>query len=199
MDLVLATRNIHKAKEIRAYLDNLGYSILTPEDFPSIPETAEDGKNYEENAVKKAVAVSRSTGKMALADDTGLEVDALQGQPGLYSARFAGEGVSYADNRRKLLALMKDIPPSRRTARFRCVMVLTMPGGETRTVEGIVEGSITLEEQGEEGFGYDPVFYLPEFGKTLAQLTLAEKNRVSHRGRALKKVREILKKINDGV
>ena len=195
MDLVLATRNIHKAKEIRAYLDNLGYCILTLEDFPSIPETAEDGKTYQENAMKKAVAVSRSTGKMALADDTGLEVDYLQGQPGLFSARFAGEGVSYADNRKKLLSLMKEIPPSRRTARFRCVMVLAMPSGETRTVEGVVEGSITLEEQGEDGFGYDPVFYLPELGKTMAQLTMAEKNRVSHRGIALEQIREILKKI----
>jgi len=195
MDLVLATRNIHKAKEIRAYLDKLGYRILTLEDFPSIPETAEDGKTYQENAMKKAVAVSRSTGKMALADDTGLEVNALQGQPGLFSARFAGEGVSYADNRKKLLWLMKDIPPSRRTARFRCVMVLAMPSGETRTVEGVVEGSITLEEQGEDGFGYDPVFYLPELGKTMAQLTMAEKNRVSHRGIALEQIREILKKI----
>lgn len=194
MDLVLATRNIHKAKEIRAYLDDLGYHILTLEDFPSIPEIDEDGKSYEENAMKKAVAVSESTGKMALADDTGLEVDTLQGQPGLFSARFAGEGVSYADNRKKLLSLMKDISPSRRTARFRCVMVLAMPGGETRTVEGVVDGSITLKEQGEEGFGYDPVFYLPELGKTLAQLTLGEKNRVSHRGRALKHVREILQK-----
>ena len=195
MDLVLATRNIHKAKEIRAYLDDLGYHILTMEDFPSIPETAEDGKTYQENAMKKAVAVSRSTGKMALADDTGLEVDYLQGQPGLFSARFAGEGVSYADNRKKLLSLMKDIPPSRRTARFRCVMVLAMPSGETRTVEGVVEGSITLEEQGEDGFGYDPVFYLPELGKTMAQLTMAEKNRVSHRGIALEQIREILMKI----
>ena len=132
---------------------------------------------------------------MALADDTGLEVNALQGQPGLFSARFAGEGVSYADNRKKLLWLMKDIPPSRRTARFRCVMVLAMPSGETRTVEGVVEGSITLEEQGEDGFGYDPVFYLPELGKTMAQLTMAEKNRVSHRGIALEQIREILKKI----
>ena len=195
MDLVLATRNIHKAKEIRAYLDKLGYRILTLENFPSIPETAEDGKTYQENAMKKAVAVSRSTGKMALADDTGLEVNALQGQPGLFSARFAGEGVSYADNRKKLLWLMKDIPPSRRTARFRCVMVLAMPSGETRTVEGVVEGSITLEEQGEDGFGYDPVFYLPELGKTMAQLKLAEKNRVSHRGIALEQIRERLKKI----
>ena len=195
MDLVLATRNIHKAKEIRAYIDDLGYRILTLEDFPSIPETAEDGKTYQENAMKKAVAVSRSTGKMALADDTGLEVDYLQGQPGLFSARFAGEGVSYADNRKKLLSLMKDISPSRRTARFRCVMVLAMPSGETRTVEGVVEGSITLEEQGADGFGYDPVFYLPELGKTMAQLTMAEKNRVSHRGIALEQIREILKKI----
>ena len=195
MDLVLATRNIHKAKEIRAYLDDLGHRILTLEDFPSIPEIAEDGKSYEENAMKKAEAVSKGTGEMALADDTGLEVDALQGQPGLFSARFAGERVSYADNRRKLLSLMKDTPPSRRTARFRCVMVLAMPGGETRMVEGVVEGSITLEEQGKEGFGYDPVFYLPKLGKTLAQLTMAEKNRISHRGRALKQVRELLKKI----
>jgi XTP/dITP diphosphohydrolase len=144
--------------------------------------------------MKKALTVTQYTGKMSLADDTGLEVDALQGQPGLLSARFAGEGVTYADNRRKLLSLMKDIPSHQRTARFRCVMVLALPGGKTRTVEGVVEGSITLEERGEAGFGYDPVFYLPEAGKTLAQLTFEEKNKVSHRARALEKTKEILKK-----
>lgn len=195
MDLVLATRNLDKAREIRAYLKGLGYSILTLEAFPLVPEVVEDGDSYEANAMKKALTVSRYTEKMSLADDTGLEVDALLGQPGLFSARFAGEDVTYADNRRKLLSLMKDVPSHQRTARFRCVMVLAMPGGKTRTVEGVVEGRITLEEQGEEGFGYDSVFYLPEVGKTLAQLTFEEKNKVSHRARALQQIREILKKI----
>ncbi len=195
MDLVLATRNLDKVKEIRAFLDGLGHRILTLEAFPSVPEVVEDGDSYEANAMKKALTVSKYTGKMSLADDTGLEVDALQGQPGLFSARFAGEDATYADNRRKLLSLMKDVPSQQRTARFRCVMVLAKPEGKARTVEGVVEGSITLEEKGEGGFGYDPVFYLPEVGKTLAQLTFEEKNKVSHRARALEKIREILKKI----
>ena len=195
MDLVLATRNIHKTKEIRAFLDGLGHRILTLEDFPSMPEVVEDGDSYEANAMKKAKTVAEHTGKMALADDTGLEVDALQGQPGLYSARFAGEEVTYADNRQKLLSLMKDVPFPKRTARFRCVIVLAMPGGKTRTAEGMVEGTITQEERGEGGFGYDPVFYLPALGKSLAQLTFEEKNRVSHRAKALEKIREILKSV----
>ena len=192
-DLVLATHNQDKAREIQAFLDGLGYRILLLEAFESIPEVIEDGRSYEENAVKKAIAVSKATGKMALADDTGLEVDALQGRPGLFSARFAGEGVSYADNRRKLLALMKDVPPDGRGARFRCAMVLALPEDKMRTVQGVVEGSIPLEEQGEGGFGYDPVFYVPELGKTFAQLSFEEKNRISHRARALAQVREILK------
>jgi XTP/dITP diphosphohydrolase len=196
MDLVLATRNIDKAKEIRAFLDGLGHRILTLEAFPSVPDVVEDGDSYGANAIKKAMTVSKYTGKMSLADDTGLEVDALQGQPGLFSARFAGEAVTYADNRRKLLSLMKNIPPLQRTARFRCVMVLVTSGGKTRTVEGVVEGSIPLEEQGDGGFGYDPVFYLPEVEKTLAQLTFEEKNKVSHRARALEQIREILKKLD---
>jgi XTP/dITP diphosphohydrolase len=195
MDLVLATRNIDKAREIRAFLDGLGYRILTLEAFPSVPEVVEDGDSYEANAMKKALTVSKYTGKMSLADDTGLEVDVLEGQPGLFSARFAGEGVTYADNRRKLLSLMKDVPSHQRTARFRCVMVLALPEGGTQTVEGVVEGSITSAEEGERGFGYDPVFYLPEAGKTLAQLTFDEKNKASHRARALEKIREILKKM----
>ena len=193
MDLVLATRNVDKTQEIRASLDGLGYRILTLEECPSVPEVVEDGNSYEANAMKKAKTVAQHTGKMALADDTGLEVDALRGQPGLFSARFAGEDVTYADNRQKLLSLMKEVPAIKRTARFRCVMVLAMPGGQTRTEEGVVEGIITEEEQGKGGFGYDPVFYLPALQKTLAQLTLEEKNRVSHRAKALEKIRKILK------
>jgi XTP/dITP diphosphohydrolase len=195
MDLVLATRNVDKTKEIRASLDGLGYRILTLEEFPSVPEVVEDGNSYEANAMKKAKTVAQYTGKIALADDTGLEVDALGGQPGLFSARFAGEGVSYADNRQKLLSLMREVPAIKRAALFRCVMVLAMPGGQTITVEGAVEGIITEEEQGIGGFGYDPVFYLPALQKTLAQLTLAEKNRVSHRAKALEKIREVLKRV----
>jgi XTP/dITP diphosphohydrolase len=195
MDLVLATHNLDKAKEIRAFLDGLGHRILTLEDFPSAPEVVEDGDSYEANAMKKALTISKYTGKMSVADDTGLEVDALQGQPGLFSARFAGEDVTYADNRRKLLSLMKNVPLHQRTARFRCTMVLAWPSGQTQTVEGVVEGSIAVEEQGKGGFGYDPVFYLHESGKTLAQLTFDEKNKVSHRARALEKIREILKSI----
>ena len=152
----------------------------------------EDGATYGENALKKAWSAAKFTGKPALADDTGLEVDTLGGQPGLYSARFAGEGCTFQDNVLKLLHLLEGVPSERRGARFVCVVALVAPGGRERVVEGELCGRITESQAGIGGFGYDPVFYVPEAGKTLAELTADEKNRISHRRRALDKARAII-------
>jgi len=189
MRLVLATRNEGKAKEIREALSGLEVDLLTLSDFP---EVHEDGATFSENAKKKALTVAKFTGLPALADDSGLEVDALGGMPGVRSARFAGEGADDDANNRKLLELLKGLPPERRTARFRCVLALAFPDGEVYTVEGTCEGLIAEEPAGEGGFGYDPLFLIPEEGRTFAQMTREEKNSLSHRGRALRKLREVL-------
>ena len=161
-------------------------------EFPGAPEVVEDGRTYRENALKKARSAAEFTGKLALADDTGLEVDALGGQPGLYAARFAGEGCTFQDNIRKLLCLLEGVPSQCRGARFVCVLALVDPGGCERVVEGELLGRITETQSGVRGFGYDPVFYVPEVGKTLAELTADEKNRISHRRRALDKARKFI-------
>ena len=173
-------------------LANLPVAVRSLAEFPGAPAVIEDGWTYRENALKKAWAAAKFTGKPALADDTGLEVDALGGQPGLYAARFAGEGCTFQDNVRKLLRLLEGVPPQRRGARFVCVMALVDPGGREQVVEGELHGQIAEAPAGDSGFGYDPVFYVPEVGKTLAELTPAEKNRMSHRGRALVKARALI-------
>lgn len=173
-------------------LADLPITVRSLAEFPGAPEVVEDGATYEDNALKKARSAARFTGKPALADDTGLEVDALGGQPGLYAARFAGEGCSFQDNIRKLLHLLGDVPSERRGARFVCVIALVEPGGREQVVEGELRGRITEAQAGGGGFGYDPVFYAPEAGKTLAELTADEKNRISHRRRALDKARTII-------
>ena len=204
--LCLATRNAHKLTEIRAVLADLGLEITTPADHPGCTEVEEDAPTLEGNAEKKARHVAACTGLPSLADDTGLEVDALNGAPGVYSARYAGPECSFADNNRKLLRELASIPPARRTAHFRCVIAIARPlaGPESRgfesrvhacTVslhEGRLDGRIIDEPRGANGFGYDPVFYIPELGRTLAELTLEEKNRVSHRARALVAARRVL-------
>jgi len=190
--LVVSTGNRHKVEEIRAMLADLPVAVRSLAEFPGAPQVVEDGWTYRENALKKAWAAAKFTGKPALADDTGLEVDALGGQPGLYAARFAGEGCTYQDNVRKLLRLLEGVPPQRRGARFVCVMALVDPGGREQVVEGELHGQIAEAPAGDSGFGYDPVFYVPEVGKTLAELTPAEKNRMSHRGRALAKARALI-------
>ncbi len=192
-ELVLATRNRNKVKEIREILKGLKLNILTVDDFPGCPEVIEDGATFEENAVKKARAVSRFTGKAALSDDSGLEVDALNGEPGIHSARYAGEGCNYDDNNNKLLGLMKDIPEERSQARFICVAVLCRPDGELMTARGVCEGVLGKERRGSNGFGYDPVFIVPEYGKTFAELDSELKNRISHRARAFNNIKELLK------
>ena len=191
-----ATGNRHKVEEIRAMLADLPVAVRSLAEFPGAPEVVEDGRTYRENALKKAWSAAKFTGRPALADDTGLEVDTLGGRPGLYAARFAGEGCTFADNIKKLLHLLEGVPPQRRGARFVCVLALVDPSGREQVVEGELYGRITEAPTGCGGFGYDPVFYVPEIGKTLAELTPGEKNRISHRGRALAKVREILRTRN---
>ena len=173
-------------------LADLPITIRSLAEFPGAPEVVEDGATYRENALKKARSAAQFTGKPALADDTGLEVDVLGGQPGLHAARFAGEGCTFQDNVRKLLLLLEGVPSGQRGARFVCVIALVEPGGREQVVEGELCGRITESQAGSGGFGYDPVFYVPEAGKTLAELTADEKNRVSHRRRALDRARTII-------
>lgn len=195
MELVLATKNRDKIKEIKHLLRGLKVRILSIIDYPDLPEVLEDGKTLRENAIKKAVTIARYTGKWALADDTGLAVAALAGEPGVYSARFAGPGCKYIDNNKKLLKLLADLPKSKRKAQFKCFIALADPKGKVRTVSGVIKGYIGTEMKGQHGFGYDPVFVVPEFGKTFAQLGLKAKNQISHRGKALEKIKKVIKRL----
>ncbi len=183
-EIVLATRNPDKGRELGALLRGIGIRIRTLEDFPTAPEVEEDGTTCEANAIKKAKEIARATRVPALADDTGLEVDALEGRPGIYAARYAGEHATYEENCRKLLMELAGVPPVNRKARFLTVAAIAFPSGDVHVTQGILEGVITEQPIGERGFGYDPVFFVPEFNKTLAQLTIEEKNRMSHRGKA---------------
>lgn len=190
----MATRNRDKCAELAALLGDLGIRLRTLADFPEVPDVAEDGETCEANAVKKASAVARHTGLPAIADDTGLQVEALGGRPGVYAARYAGETVSYADNWRKLLRELEGVPREQRRARFITVAAVARPSAEkVEVVEGVLEGFIAEAPVGTQGFGYDPVFYVPELGKTLAQLTSDEKNRISHRARAVIKAKVLLR------
>ena len=193
-EVVIATRNSGKLREIQAILAPLGLKILSLRDFPRIPEIIEDGQTFEENAVKKAAAVSRQTGRMAIADDSGLAVDALQGRPGVFSSRYAGEKATDAERYQKLLKEMVEIPPEKRGAAFMCAMAVAAPDGKAETVVGQCRGEIALAPKGSHGFGYDPVFYLPERGKTMAELEPEVKNRISHRALALEKLKQLLPK-----
>ena len=190
--IVIATRNRNKFKELREALEGAGWILLPAFDFPGAPEVVEDGETLEENSLKKAKALSDFTGLPALADDTGLFVEALNGQPGVYAARFAGEGCTYEDNVKKLLSVLKEVPEGKRTALFRTVITLYDPASGPQQVSGDVEGMITMEARGNGGFGYDPVFLPKGFSKVFAEMSLDEKNRISHRGRAVQKARELL-------
>ena len=192
--VVLATRNQHKVPEIRELLADLAITFLSLSDFPDLPDVVEDGSTCKENAVKKARETAIETSHWALADDTGLEVDALDGRPGVFAARYAGEHATYADNCEKLLKELKDIPVAQRGARFITVMALSDPEGQTEVVQGELQGQITEQFYGSQGFGYDPVFYVPKAHKTLAEMTLAEKNELSHRGQALRLAKDLLKR-----
>ena len=191
-DLVLATRNRHKGKELGSLLADLPVRIRTMDEFPDVPDVVEDGDTCEANAIKKARAVSDATGLMAVADDTGLEVDALDGRPGVYAARYAGPQATYEDNCRKLLGEMAGVPLDRRTARFVTVAAVALPSQTVEVMTGRLEGLISERPAGARGFGYDPVFYVPELGRTLAELSSEEKTCISHRAKAFAQVRDLL-------
>jgi len=193
VELVLATGNPDKQKEIVALLGDLPITIRTLNEFEPLPPIIEDGETCEANAIKKANVIAKHTGRLALADDTGLEVDALDGRPGVYAARYAGEHATYQDNCRKLLEELQGVPVGKRAARFLTVIALAEPTDLVDVVEGVLDGTIAETVSGTDGFGYDPVFFVPELGKTLAQITLEEKNQISHRGRALAKVKDVLR------
>lgn len=190
--LLIATTNKGKVNEIKAFLRDLPFTIVSLSHYESITQVEETGSTFAENAILKAKGYAKQTGLLTLADDSGLEVDALNGNPGVYSARF---GTSDEQRNQKLLSELKGVSTSKRTARFHCVMALHDPALDyTQTGEGTVEGLITLESKGDTGFGYDPVFYYPPFKATFAQIDKTKKNSVSHRGQALEKIKEILTK-----
>ncbi len=193
--LALATRNAGKIREIRHILADLDVELLGADEFPPFPEPEESGESFLENAIAKARAVHRATGLPALADDSGIEVDALGGGPGVRSARYGGPGLSDADRWRRLLAELEGVPPERRGARFRCVAALVpAPGSRDGAIwtEGFLHGRIAEAPRGANGFGYDPVFYLPELGRTVAEMTAEEKNAISHRYRAFLEMKHLL-------
>lgn len=190
--IVLATRNPDKVREISDILASVPVDFMTLMDFPDIRSVEENGATFEANAVKKAVHVWRQTHLASLADDSGLEVDALSGQPGILSARFAGEAASYKENNEKLIGLLKGVPTERRRARFVCVAVLVTPKGKIVLQRGEVEGTIIDEARGSGGFGYDPVFYLPHLEKTVAELDEDVKNTLSHRAKAFGALRDYI-------
>ena len=192
-ELVLASGNKGKLAEFQRLLEGLDVQIHSMKEYPEIGEIVEDGSTFAENALIKARAVCKATGKPAMADDSGLAVDALDGAPGIYSARFAGEQRSDADNNAKVLQLLEGVEDSKRTARFFCVIAIVLPDGREYTVEGTCEGTILHALQGEGGFGYDPLFYVESLDKTFAELTMEEKNRISHRGHANRKAVEIIR------
>jgi len=187
MDIIVASRNSGKIGELEKLLSPLQIKILSLDDFPEVKEVEEDGETYRENAIKKVQAVVKATGKMALADDSGLEVNALQGQPGIKSARFAGEGATDHEKNLKLLRLMENVPDDERGATFVCHVAIAGPGGLLKVVEGSCRGTIIREPRGGGGFGYDPLFIPFGYNQTFAELFPEVKNRISHRGRALEK------------
>jgi XTP/dITP diphosphohydrolase len=191
--LVLASANPAKAAELRALLNGLPFRILDVGDFPGLALPAEDELSYSDNALAKARSVAAATGHLALGDDSGLEVDALGGAPGVSSARYGGPGLDDAGRCRALLRALAGVPPGRRSARFRCVVALAGPGGREATVEGVAEGLILQAPRGAGGFGYDPLFLYPPLAATFAELPSGAKHRVSHRGRALARAREALR------
>jgi XTP/dITP diphosphohydrolase len=196
LEILLATKNQHKLKEIRDILNGYPVTLRTISEFPLIPEVTEDGDTFSINALKKAKTCYMISGLISLADDSGLEVDALDGRPGVHSARYSGQPHDYIGNNKKLLEELQTVPPAKRTARFHCVIALTGLNKDQESFErffhGTCEGIILNEERGTNGFGYDPVFYIPQYGQTMAELEPALKNQISHRANAMKKFRHFL-------
>src|SRR5579872_3022869 len=183
-NLLLATSNTHKLQEYRAIFSGIPFRLLSLHDIQLAMDVEETGTTFVENAELKALAYARASGILSLADDSGLEIDAMGGAPGVYSARFAGKDATYEERFRLILAQLHGLPVAQRTARFRCAIAIAEPSGYCRTVEGTMEGVIAEEPRGEHGFGYDPIFLVPALGKTNAELSAEQKNSISHRGRA---------------
>ena len=194
MKLIFATGNAGKMREIRMILEDTGMEILSMKEAGIEADIVEDGKSFEENALIKARAVAAHTDGIVLADDSGLEIDYLNGEPGIYSARYLGEDTSYHIKNANLIERLSRVPDEKRTARFVCAIAAVLPDGKNFTTRGVIEGRIGYEERGENGFGYDPIFYLPEYQMTSAELAPELKNELSHRGKALRAMREELKK-----
>lgn len=198
MKLLIATNNQGKARELVALLSDSMWECTTPAQEGITLDPEETGKTFEENAVIKARSFARASGLITLADDSGLEVEALNGAPGIHSARYAGPDATDAQRNDYLLARLSGVPWEKRQARFRCVIAIAFPDERLVLCKGECPGLIAFEPRGENGFGYDPIFYLPELGKTMAELTPEEKSRVSHRGRAIRKAREFLQSLSEG-
>ncbi|MFL5626981.1 MAG: XTP/dITP diphosphatase [Ktedonobacteraceae bacterium] len=196
-DLLLATTNVHKLEEYRAIFSDVPFHLLSLHDVQLDLNVEETGTTFAENAELKALAYAHASGILSLADDSGLEIDALGGAPGVYSARFAGTETSYAERFRIILEQLHELPMGQRTARFRCAITIAEPSGYYQTVEGTLEGEIALAPRGEHGFGYDPIFFVPELGKTTAELTSEQKNTISHRGRAAQLAAVLLRQWQD--
>lgn len=193
MKILLATQNQGKVKELQEMLADARIDVLSLRDIPDWEDVEETGQTFAENAALKAHAAAERTGYIALADDSGLEVDALGGAPGVYSARYAGEPKDDEGNNNKLLQELKEVPDEERTARFRCALVIATPEGQEFLTEGTLEGRILRAPRGHEGFGYDPLFSIPDFARTMAELTIVQKNKISHRAQAFQKAIPILK------
>jgi XTP/dITP diphosphohydrolase len=193
--LLLATTNRGKRREYQNLLQGVPYSIVTPDELNISADVEENGDSYEENAVLKAATLAEISGLLTLADDSGLEVDALGGEPGIRSARYAGEKASDIDRNNYLLDKLKNVPEEKRTAHFVCVIAIVQPGEKARLFKGECRGSIAKAPRGDHGHGYDPVFYVPELQKTMAELTMEEKNKVSHRAKAAEKAVKYLRKM----
>ena len=196
--IIVATGNAHKMEEIREILKGTGMSVVSMKEAGIQAEIVEDGKTFQENALIKARAVMRISGEAALADDSGLVVDALDGMPGVFSSRWLGEDTSYHVKNAELIRLLDGVEGEKRSARFVCAMACVFPDGTELTTEGVFEGRIGYEERGNNGFGYDPVFYLPEFDLCSAELPPSEKNAISHRGKALRAMRDLLLERGNG-
>lgn len=189
-ELIVATKNKGKIKEFEEIFAQKGIVVQSLLDYPMVPDIEETGTTFAENAALKAEEMAKFFKKPVIADDSGLIVDALDGRPGVYSARYAGLEKSAAKNNEKVLKELEGVPQEKRTARFFCAIAVAFPDGETRIFEGSCEGVIAEKPVGENGFGYDPIFYIPEFGKTMAQLPSETKNQISHRAKAIKKLAE---------
>jgi len=192
LEIIIATNNLGKVKEIKDILDNSNIKILTKKDFPQLPKIDEDGKTFQENALKKACKISEYTGKVCLADDSGLEIDYLEGKPGIYSSRW---GNNDEERINKVLNLLENVPENKRNAKFVCVLVLAFPDGRKYMVKEECPGKISFIPRGKYGFGYDPIFLIPEYNQTFAELGDKIKNQISHRGKAMRRIINIINEL----